>query len=93
MILLISAAITLLTLALILVLIEFIISLVGKTYQGYVGLDLVTSFGRWVHASWNYIGARDFKMQHYDPVRHIGVRWFGHEWEELIEIQMGELRF
>jgi len=68
------------------VVLEFLISLIHKNYREYVPIERCHTFWSWVYFSWNYIGGLR-------PVRRIGVRWFGHEWEEEIEIPMGELRF
>jgi hypothetical protein len=59
-------------------------------YVEYVPVIVCQTFWSWLHFSWNYIGpARSTRR----PVRKIGVRWFGHVWEEEIEIPRGELRF
>lgn len=75
------------------VVMEFIFSIIGKEYKGYSPPKRYITFWSWVYHSWNHVGPRDFKKKQYDPVRHIGVRWFGHEWEKILEIPMGELRF
>jgi len=85
--------VTILGMFLIAAILEFLISLVGKKYRGYWPRKKTLTFWTWVYWSWNYVGARDFGGPDRTPVRHIGVRWFGHEWEQQIEIPMGELRF
>jgi hypothetical protein len=85
--------VTLLVMVLIFLVLEFLISLLYKRYKGYARIDQCLTAWSWVHSSWNYIGARDFRGPDRTPVRHLGVRWFGHEWEQQIEIPMGELRF
>jgi len=73
---------------------EFIFSLLHKTYLEYDPIQVCSSIWTWLHYSWNYVGPKEFRRSgDRTPVRHIGVRWFGHVWEQQIEIPMGELRF
>lgn len=71
---------------------EFMGTKIGKKYRGYVPIHRTLSFWSWMASDWNYIGARKFPHD-LMPVRHIGIRRFGFEWERQIEIPMGELRF
>lgn len=63
-----------------------LVSVYDKKYIGYTKISQCYTRRSWVYFSWNYVGGCK-------PKRHIGVRWFGFEFEHTKEIPMGELRF
>ena len=65
---------------------EILLSLIGLKYKEYKRVDQLFSFWTWVHFSWDYVGGRPAK-------RHVGVRWFGFSFGATYVIPDGELRF